>query len=397
MVSSLALSSVLDVLEPVRDIALERVVEPRPSAWCEERGWAEFLLALDETTLERIERVGLTKAAPTLDGLPVSLRELARQVEVLTAPFAAPAVELPLGETLRGVKARKRRQIAAVRALARAPLARAKRVVEVGSGHGHLARTLSEASQVPTVGLEIDPARLRTARELAGESGPRFELADAVAEIPAEAGDLLVGLHCCGAMGDQLARRAAETGADALLVSCCLQKIPTTVREPLSKVGAERDLVLPKATLGLSNLVYGVTDRAKIMRGRTTQHALRLLLRARGVDEPAGDEVRGINRLRFRKGLRAVVGDALSRRHLAGASADELRHFEALGAEQHGVIRRVSLPRGMLGRVVELAVVLDRATHLEESGHEVRVVPVFPASISPRNLAIVATARPDAR
>ena len=56
-------------------------------------------------------------------------------------------------------------------------------------------------------------------------------------------------------------------------------------------------------------------------------------------------------------------------------------------------MRRLGLPRGLLGRLLELALVLDRAVALEEAGHAVRVEPAFPAQVSPRNLALLARAR----
>jgi hypothetical protein len=46
----------------------------------------------------------------------------------------------------------------------------------------------------------------------------------------------------------------------------------------------------------------------------------------------------------------------------------------------------------MLGRLLEHAVVLDRACLLEEQGRSVRVGTAFGAHLSPRNLALVSNA-----
>ena len=46
----------------------------------------------------------------------------------------------------------------------------------------------------------------------------------------------------------------------------------------------------------------------------------------------------------------------------------------------------------MLGRLVEVAVVLDRAEHLRDAGYHVAVQPVFDQATSPRNLGILASA-----
>jgi hypothetical protein len=51
---------------------------------------------------------------------------------------------------------------------------------------------------------------------------------------------------------------------------------------------------------------------------------------------------------------------------------------------------RLSLPRSRLGRTLEIFIALDRALYLRTHGLDARVIELFPAAFSPRNLAIVA-------
>ena len=90
--------------------------------------------------------------------------------------------------------------------------------------------------------------------------------------------------------------------------------------------------------------------------------------------------------------MAAVAAPSLTRRGLELATEAELARIADQARTEHARIRRLSLPRAMLGRVVEQAVMLDRATFLEEQGYEVRVQPLFARTISPRNLAVLATA-----
>ena len=53
-------------------------------------------------------------------------------------------------------------------------------------------------------------------------------------------------------------------------------------------------------------------------------------------------------------------------------------------------MRRFALPRALLGRVLEVYVLLDRACYLEAHGFEVEVGVVFAAAVSARNLALLA-------
>ncbi len=187
---------------------------------------------------------------------------------------------------------------------------------------------------------------------------------------------------------------AARAGADLLLVSCCLQKIRGDVRAAVSAIGRSRGFALPRAQLGLANVStrpVGVeTSMEKIMASRETRYALRLLLRRRGVECAPGEESHGINRRRMNHGLSAVAPLALARRGLPAATEEEIDRAEREGRRGFSIIRRLSLPRAMLGRALEVAVVADRAAALEDAGHAVRLLLAFGDDASPRNLTIVA-------
>jgi hypothetical protein len=148
----------------------------------------------------------------------------------------------------------------------------------------------------------------------------------------------------------------------------------------------------------LSNLTsqtVGVeTDIQLTMRARQTRYALRCLLTARGLDIPPGAEMRGINRRRAHAGLRDIAGRALAQRGLAEATAAELSEHEDRAAQHFEIMRRLSLPRNMLARAVELSVVLDRAMLLHESGLAVCVAALFDRAVTPRNIALFASRYP---
>lgn len=82
-------------------------------------------------------------------------------------------------------------------------------------------------------------------------------------------------------------------------------------------------------------------------------------------------------------------------RGLPPADAAELDAVATRAHAEFGSLRRLSLPRLALGRLLEVAVVLDRACALAEAGHAVTVEAVFPQHVSPRNLAILAHAARD--
>jgi SAM-dependent methyltransferase len=399
---SRALAHAQNTLVPVLDIIDQRVHDARTPAWCERRGWTEFLVGLSEAELRRCEAEGLAGAIKAMSAAPESLAELAERVrEVSAVPALRTAAAEPSREDFRGVGYRKQRQLASLLG-ALAPLAApARRIVDVGTGSGHFARLSAAHFGRATLGLERNPERVARATERAQaravEGEPvraEFAVVDAGREpLALFADDLAIGLHACGELGDTLVRVVAESGSDLALISCCLQKISAPERTSLSR--AANGFSLRKDTLGLSNLTaqaIGVeTSIEHNILGRQARYALRLLLLARGLEFEPGAEMTGVNRRQAQSGLAAIAQRSLVLHGLEPANDVEIAHFEREAERQFSVIRRLSLPRDMLARAIELSVILDRAARLEESGHVVRVATLFERAVTPRNVSLFAS------
>ncbi|HJL17015.1 MAG TPA: methyltransferase [Sandaracinaceae bacterium LLY-WYZ-13_1] len=378
------------LLADVEDVLAHRVTAPEPPGWATRRGWASFLAALSDDALVACERRGPAAVLPTLPGVPAELRELAERVTARSAlPAGEPAERVP---ALRQASPRKRAQVAALAALVRRWAPRTERIVDLGAGKGHLTRALAEALDLPAIGVERRDAVVRRARDLTFDARVRFVAGDAARDVAPGPSDLLVGLHACGALGDALVERAARTGAGALLVSCCPQKAPGGVRAPRSSVGRTLGLTLDAPLLGLANLATvadGAPDAAAVMDRRRTRRALYTLLRDAGADLAPGDEARGIHRRQFRRPLAELAPRAFAGRGLAAPSPAAIRDAERRAAVEHGRIRRFALPRTMLARPLELALVFDRAAALAETGPAPHVLEAFDRRASPRNVAIL--------
>jgi hypothetical protein len=399
------LRGALAVLTPVLDIVSAPVEEAEPPAWCQVRGWADFLLSLGDQELRACEEQGLEiglRAVASPPGELLALAEGVRQATALPRLGAASLILPPAA--LRGVPARKREQLGALLGAA-APLAAcAARVVDVGAGSGHLARLSAELFQRETLAIEREALRLRTAH-LRSEQRARnvgaLDVRFAVAEVGPERlelrpTDLAVGLHACGELGDRLVLAAAAARCDLLLCSCCFQKLTTPERAMLSRAGGA--VSLEKSVLGLANLTSQATGvEASLhdnLRGREVRLGLRRLLEARGLTIRPGEEMRGVNRRRAQAGLPDLAARVLAQRHLPAPTAAELRLHADAAEREHAAIRRLSLPRNLLARLVEVTVVLDRAALLEESGQSVLVAELFEQRVTPRNTVIFATAEP---
>ncbi len=400
MLATKALAGVLRILIPAGDILDGRVDDGEPPAWCARRGWDGFLLGLDDAMLRRAEEEGLASCAPHLPGAPADLVALAAAVAAVTrVPALAQEGSAPLSApALHAVSARKREQLPALLGAVEGMAQNAVRIVDVGAGSGHFSRLAAGRFAREVVGIDRDPERTaaaaRAVERSPGATPARFLTMDAGPEALAfSPGDLAVGLHACGALGDRLVVAATAAGCDVALVSCCLQKIEGAHRAPLSQAGA--GLLLRREALGLANLTaqpVGVeVSLVTTLAAREARLALFLLLRERGVVSTPGEEMQGINRRRAHKGLAALAGPALARRGLLPAGEDEIRRHEDEARRRYARMRRLSLPRNMLARLLEIAVVLDRGAALEESGHHVRWLAIFDRAVSPRNLALFAS------
>lgn len=394
-----ALADAAGTLRRVCDIVDGRIADDEPPTWCASRGWVDFLVSLTDEQLARCETVGLADVAVSLAGAPASLVELCHEIAAATrlpSLISAAGSRALSPEALRGVPQRKRLQLEAFLAACAPMAARCERVVDVGAGRGHLTRLAASLLDKSALGLEREAARVGTARELARRSGPTratFRAFDAFREpLELEATDLVLGLHACGEVADVLLVAAARARAGVAFVSCCLQKIRGAVRTPLSCAGGP--LVLRREALGLTNLVpreHGVErSTSDTMRAREARFALRLLLERRGRSCAPGEEMRGVNRRRARAGLAELAGRALAARGLAEASMDEIAACEVDARRRFATVRRLSLPRSLIGRLLEVAIALDRACYLEEQGYRVRVGTLFDGGVSPRNIAILA-------
>lgn len=387
-----ALDEALAILRPATDLIGERPFAGHVPEWAARRGWSDFLQSIDDRALADAEAA---PAAWLAAHAPGALGTLGRDALAFSSRFQSPSHEAHdvsqkwlVSEASAGgarhVKARKRVQIEAFVVAARG-FEGVERVVDLGSGHGHLTRALGEL--VDAVGVERDRERVARARDLGG----RF-VAGEGAEARLRPGDLAVGLHPCGALGDDLVRGARSARAQVLMVSCCYQKTEPPERRWLAR--RAEGFAVPQHALGLANLApvsfrgSGSLDAKRDW--RRTRLAVRLALEARGVSLGPGDEARGVTKERFRRGLRAAADRAFARRSLSPPSGDELNAAERAAADAYGRVARFALPRHALARVLELAIVLDRATYLAEGGYRASVRPLFGLETSPRNLAVAA-------
>lgn len=366
------------------------------------RGWAPFLLACDDAQLDAFEVKGLDVHCP--GAMPSSLRSLIERAREVCAigpidvAAARPQDGLASTTARRRETPRKHAQVDAFAAVVLERAAKAERVIDVGSGHGHLTRAIAERLGRPVLGLERDGALAERARRLSAfcAGAPAFAETDVLRDgLRLTRGDCVVGLHACGELGDAMVSSASRAAASLVLVGCCLQKRAASARAPLCNGLSVGDaLHLPRELLGLSNLTprdAGVeTTRAENLAGRERRLALHRLLCADGRAIRLGAEIEGLNRRSAQLDLVTLVARAFAVRGRPAPHAAAVLEAATWARVEHARMRRLSVPRAMLARVLEVFVLVDRARYLEEHGHVVEVGTLFGQGVSARNLVVVA-------
>lgn len=363
------------------------------------RGWAGFLLSLGDERVETFEAHGRDAdwrdAPPSLAALALEIRDICALPSLVDADPVAPVSPARPARALE--TPRKRSQIDAFARVVVPLASRATRVVDVGSGHGHLTRAIAERIARPVVGLERDGALARRARSLPSDGDAVFAVTDVLRDgLHLSPGDCAIGLHACGELGDAMVESASDVeGPVAVaLVGCCLQKRRAASRRPLVSGHAFGEaLDLPRPMLGLSNLTArddGVeATRADNLAGRQRRLALHRLLSARVGSLRLGAEIDGLNRRAAHGELASLVARAFEHAGLDVPLRPEIEEAAAWARAAHARSRRLSLPRSMLARVLEVFVALDRAVYLEERGFTASIGTVFAPDVSARNLAVL--------
>jgi hypothetical protein len=109
-----------------------------------------------------------------------------------------------------------------------------------------------------------------------------------------------------------------------------------------------------------------------------------------GIAFEPGDETSGIHRRHFDRPLAELAARAFAHRSLTPPSLSAIERAEGRAEADLARMRRLSVPRSMLARILELALIYDRATLLEESSDRLPIVAqAFARDASPRNVAIL--------
>lgn len=263
------------------------------------------------------------------------------------------------------------------------------------SGKGHLGRRLLRPGQQLTC-FEHDPALVASGQQLSDHHGLQatHRQQDVLSEpLPLAGFHTPVALHACGDLHVRLLEHATAAGCTRLAIApCCYNRTQSSPHEGLSAAGQASLLRLDLDDLGLP-LSETVTAGARVRRQRDHSMARRLGFdlwqrQARGVDEYLPTP--SLPAAWLDKGFADYCTGLAAMRGFEGLPVGDWGYFEKAGWQRLAQVRNLELVRNLFRRPLELWLILDRALYLEARGYQVRVGTFCPATLTPRNLMIVA-------
>ena len=264
------------------------------------------------------------------------------------------------------------------------------------SGKGHLGRRLANMQGQRLTCYEYDPELVAGGQALSNHHAVKAEhrcvnvMAGDV-RLPANATP--VALHACGDLHVRLLQLAVAARCDGLAVApCCYNRTQAPQYVALSALGSRTSLALSLEDLALP-ASEAVTAGARVLRQRDASMARRLgfdLLqrRVRGVDEYLPTPSLAVSWLA--RPFEDYCRHLAELKGLPGPNQIDWASLEAQGWARLAQVRNLELVRGLFRRPLELWLALDRALWLAEHGYQVRLGTFCEASVTPRNLLILA-------
>jgi len=282
-------------------------------------------------------------------------------------------------------------------------------LVDIGGGHGHFARVLTQLGDIHALCIDGDSKLLDKAvflKNKTQQSCAHHRLSFRAQMI--EKGESLLtpdekekynlsfGLHTCGNLALKQMDFFLSSGLSHFLnFGCCYLKLNPSNETGLSHFSKKfnrrhSDESLTLATRGHNPQKIEAFEFK--FRVKSYRYALHLLLAQEyGVDKfiSVGDGTKELYRQDFANYAAVKLTQCqIALKH----TPDSFNHFFNREQTQDEIKRifHAGLIRWRFGRLLELEVLLDRALYLEEKGYKARLYEFFDPALSPRNIGIVA-------
>jgi hypothetical protein len=401
--------------------------------------WRTYFDALDDDTDDDdLQRVcdAIYDLQP-LEAFPASLKEFLRNVrlvaleECVSDEQKKSAVSLP-PEMHRGMSAKKVQEVSVLAKVVAEAAARAnvKTVVDIGSGHGFLSRTISHVFGLRVVGIDCSAFHSASAatkaaklerhvpeenRQMLDFVTCRIERDTAKADIErilrescGDAPAVMCVLHACGDLFTTCMEVFSQSDQFRAFVGvgCCFSKnVSTELKAFWSPLSDKLKSRVPSVQLSEGSLMHACHSKNALQGPAFAYRCLfqKMLFDKRMFGDNNDDNGAALDSLKVGSAPKSALGSFSAYvRYIVAKDMnlpreipnDWLEEYEpARSKAARRVFVRVKVfwaLKAALGRAVESVVVRDRLQYFRERIAKCSLVTVFDLSVSPRNAAIVA-------
>lgn len=328
------------------------------------------------------------------------LKTYVRRIRELSALDGSNLDPAPLSEKLlRKIKKKKAHELSLVKSLF-ANGDDYKQILDIGGGAGYLSCALLEEGALTSICLDmneqVQASGAKFCSNFLGENSDKisFENARFSRSIKIKALEpekaIALSLHGCGALSSNVIEFGADQKLKGLVnFGCCYHKLDGAynLSELSHSCGMEFSTNAFHLASRCAKIVCSneIASRKKFKRYRYTLHYFlndRYGLEFKPLGNAKKSDYEGAFSDYFKKFAPQYIVDEVSEKEIEAFFSDPKttqkfnEHFAA------------DLIRLLLGRLIELYIVLDRAIYLQEQGRDAHVLEVFDRELSPRNIML---------
>lgn len=269
-------------------------------------------------------------------------------------------------------------------------------IIDIGSGAGHLSSILLWNNTNTSTCIDMNKNFQEIGKKKLKRDAPEilerltFKTAKIEKGFSLQGGPnkTLLGLHTCGDLAVDLIKVLDESNNLSFLnFGCCYHKLSksnTNISE-CSKNDNTIELSQYPLTMAAKSFksitTEELTKRRLVKNYRYTLHLFlenHLKKSFEGLGNASSSDYKGPFSLYAKKYVK----------QLESYSNNELDLFYENQLSEVTFIQSLGVVRGLLARLVEIYIILDRAIYLKEHGHKVEVLEFFNKELSPRNIGI---------
>ena len=261
-------------------------------------------------------------------------------------------------------------------------------------GKGHLLRSFLAREPVGGMVLERNHELCQAGQALSGSQlNVSFSCADVLHDSlpkPAKSPSGIMAMHACGQLTDKAIHYGLEHRMDVFaLLPCCYHHQPKDW-QPLSKHGQRMNIGLTKHSMRLPSLLEH-TLRKRRRELRQQQLIFRLAFQALyQLARLPVPELPSFPRRFFYLSFEGFCNAASESIQLKLPFEPQFSAAIEVGRRRAGQARRLALIHAPFRKAIEVWINMDRALYLAEQGLKVEVKQICSASVTPRNVVILA-------